>query len=96
MIFKRRRQVSGEPGGYFHLEHEQNHRKANGYGHGGMIKLQDSNGDTWRGTAERGENDEIYYRFRHSDGRLVSGVGYGSSVMLRDEKGGVWKGFVDC
>ena len=95
MIYKRRRQVSGEPGGYFHLENERNHRKAFGYGHGSQIKLEDTTGSIWRGTAERGDNEAIYYRFRNSEGRVVSGIGYGTHVMLRDDRGEIWKGFID-
>jgi len=95
MLYKRHRQAAGEPGGYFHLEHEQNHRKAFGFGHGGSIKLEDTSGSIWRGTAERGDDQSIYYRFRNSEGRVVSGIGYGASVLLRDDTGGIWKGFVD-
>ena len=87
--------ASGEPGGYFHLENEQTHRKAFGYGHGSSIKLEDSTGVIWRGSAERGDNEAIYYRFRSSEGGLVSGIGYGTNVMLRDDQGGIWKGFID-
>jgi hypothetical protein len=95
MIFKRRRKNKSEPGGYFHIENELNHRKMFGFGHGGQIKLQDANGTEWRGTAEKGDDDAVYYRFRNADGRLVSGMGHGGHVMLRDEKGSIWKGFVD-
>ena len=95
MIFKRRRQSRNEPGGYFHLEHETNHRKLFGFGHGGQIKLQDATGAEWRGTAEHGDDQSVYYRFRNAEGKVVSGVGYGSHVLLRDEKGAIWKGFVD-
>ena len=95
MIFKRRRHTKSEPGGYFHLENELNHRKVSGFGHGSQIKLQDAAGSEWRGTAEHGDDQSVYYRFRTEDGRVISGVGYGSHVMLRDDKGSIWKGFVD-
>lgn len=95
MIYKRRRMAAGEPGGYFHLENEQNHRKVFGFGEGSQIKLEDTSGIIWRGTAERGDDDAVYYRFRNSEGAVVSGIGYGKQVMLRDSKGQVWKGFVD-
>jgi hypothetical protein len=95
MIYKRRRQCLSEPGGYFRLENELNHKKMFGYGHGAQIKLEDVSGAVWRGSAERGDDQAVYYRFRNADGRMVSGMGYGSHVMLRDEKGRVWKGFVD-
>jgi hypothetical protein len=95
MIYKRRRKSSSEPGGYFVLENEQTHKKLNGFGHGGSIKLEDANGSVWRGSAERGDDQAVYYRFRNGDGRTVSGIGYGGRVMLRDEKGLVWKGLVD-
>ena len=95
MIFKRRRHSLGEPGGYFHLESEQNHRRVFGFGEGSHIKLEDTAGNVWRGSAERGDDQSVYYRFRNSEGVLVSGIGYGNHVMLRDAKGRVWKGFVD-
>ena len=94
MIYKRRRQRSSEPGGYFHLENELNHRKVFGFGEGSHIKLQDTAGAVWRGTAERGDDQSVYYRFRNSEGGVISGIGYGKQVMLRDSKGRVWKGFV--
>jgi predicted metalloprotease with PDZ domain len=95
MIYKRRRKSSSEPGGYFLLENEQNHKKVSGFGHGSSIKLEDTAGSVWRGSAERGDDQAVYYRFRTEDGQVVSGIGYGGSVMLRDEKGLVWKGLVD-
>ena len=94
MIYKRHRQ-STEPGGYFQFESELNHKKLIGHGYGGQIKLEDKSGQIWRGTAERGEDQAVYYRFRHADGRMVSGMGHGTNVTLRDEAGRVWKGFVD-
>jgi len=95
MIYKRRRKCTNEAGGYFQLENEMNHKKLFGYGHGGSIKLEDTSGSVWRGTAERGDDQSVFYRFRNSDGRTVAGIGYGNNVMLRDEKGMVWKGIVD-
>ncbi len=95
MIYKRRRKSLGDPGGYFHLESENNHRKVFGFGEGSQIKLEDTAGNVWRGSAERGDDQAVYYRFRSSDGALISGLGYGKQVMLRDGKGQTWKGFVD-
>lgn len=95
MIYKRRRHSLGEPGGYFHLENELTHRKVFGFGEGSQIKLEDGSGTVWRGSAERADDQSIYYRFRGSDGGLLSGIGYGKQVMLRDSKGKVWKGFID-
>ena len=95
MMYKRRRQSQGDPGGYFHLEEELCHRKAFGFGHGSHIKLEDGAGNLWRGSAERGDDQMVYYRFRTSEGLNVSGIGHGSQLMLRDSKGRVWKGFVD-
>lgn len=95
MIYKRLRKCSSEPGGYFQLENELNHKKLFGHGYGGDIKLEDSSGSVWRGTAERGDDHAVYYRFRNPDGRTVSGIGHDGNIMLRDEKGLVWKGLVD-
>jgi hypothetical protein len=95
MLYKRRRANSAEPGGYFHLESQPSHRKVFGYGDGGQIKLQDQSGVEWRGSAERGDDQSVYYRFRNSEGAVISGMGHGNQIMLRDSKGRVWKGFVD-
>ena len=96
MIYKRaRRQCAAEPGGFFHLENDVTHRKVYGYGQGSAIKLEDAAGNVWRGSAERGDDEAIFYRFRTQDGGLVSGIGYGKQIMLRDAKGKTWKGFVD-
>lgn len=95
MIYKRRRHGLGEPGGYFRLENESNHRKVYGFGAGSQIKLEDTTGVVWRGSAERGDDEAVYYRFRTDQGALISGMGYGKHVMLRDNKGSMWKGFID-
>ena len=95
MIYKRRRHTTSEPGGYFCLENETSHRKVFGFGAGSQIKLEDGAGAVWRGSAERGDDDAVYYRFRTDDGKLISGIGYGKQVMLRDASGRGWKGIVD-
>ena len=95
MIYKRKRRSTSEPGGYFRLENELTHRKAYGFGSGSQIKLEDSAGNVWRGSAERGDGDAIFYRFRTDEGNVLSGIGYGTQVMLRDSKGKAWKGVID-
>ena len=95
MIYKRRRRGVAEPGGFIHLENQVSHAKASGHGQGGNIKLEDTDGNTWKGTAERNDDNTVYYRFRDSQGRVISGLGDGEFLMLRDERGCVWKGFVD-
>ena len=95
MIYKRRRRSVSEPGGYFCLENETSHRKVFGFGAGSQIKLEDGAGAVWRGSAERGDDDAVYYRFQTEDGKLISGIGYGKQVMLRDSAGNAWKGIVD-
>ena len=95
MIYKRRTHSRSEPGGYFYLENELNNRKAFGFGYGSQIKLEDSTGGVWRGSAERGDGQAVFYRFLNGEGNVVSGIGYGNHVMLRDEQGRAWKGFID-
>ncbi len=83
------------PGGYFHLEEEKTKTRVSGYGHGDLIKLKDEYGNTWRGSAERTQDNSIVYRFRDGKGRTLTGVSDNMVVILRDEKGNTWKGFID-
>ena len=91
----KRRTHSGIPGGFFHLEEEKSKTRVTGYGHGDHIKLKDDFGNVWTGSAERGFDNSITYRFRNGVGRTLSGVSEGATVTLRDEKGTTWKGFVN-
>ena len=86
--------AKSKDGSWYELN-ELTHRKVFGFGEGSQIKLEDTAGTVWRGNAERGDDQSVYYRFRSSDGGLLAGIGYGNQVMLRDSKGKVWKGFVD-
>ena len=95
MIYKRKCRSQTESGGYFRLENELNHGKAYGFGAGSHIKLEDSTGHIWRGSAERGDDDAVFYRFRTDEGTVLPGIGYGNQVMLRDSKGRAWKGVID-
>jgi hypothetical protein len=95
MIYKRRRRGASEPGGFIQIEEQLTHRRASGFGMGGAIKLEDDTGGIWNGTAERNDDDTIYYRFRDSQGRLISGLGDGTYLMLRDDRGRSWKGFIE-
>ena len=89
------RRRAGQPGGFFHLEDEKTKTRVSGYGHGDHIRLKDEYGNIWRGTAERGEDNLVIYRFRDSAGRNLTGISDSVVITLRDEKGNTWKGFVD-
>lgn len=95
MIYRKRRIHSRVPGGFFHLEDEATKTRVFGFGHGDNIKLTDEYGNVWRGSAERGPDNAVVYRFRDSKGRSLSGVAEGVTVTLRDDKGNTWKGFVE-
>ena len=95
MLYRKKNRTSSEPGGYFHLENEKTKTRVHGYGHGDHIKLKDEYGNIWRGTAEKREEDEVYYHFRASNGRILTGVSSSFVVTLRDHKGETWKGFID-
>ena len=95
MIYRKRRANASIPGGFFHLEDELTKTRIFGYGHGDLIKLKDEYGNVWRGSAERGPDNTVHYRFRDATGRTVTGVSDSFGVVLRDEKGRTWKGFVD-
>ena len=82
------------PGGFFHLEEERTKTRAHGYGHGDYIKLTDEYGNTWRGSAVRGDDNSVSYRFRDGKGNALNGVSCDNTVTLRDTRGSIWKGFI--
>lgn len=95
MIYSKEKNRWGVPGGFFHLEEERTKTRAFGYGQGDYIRLQDEYGNVWQGSATRGEDSSIVYRFRNGKGSTLSGVSEGKVLTLRDERGNTWKGFVD-
>jgi len=95
MPVSKSRKYPGIPGGFFHLEDEKSKARVTGYGHGDHIKLKDDFGNIWIGSAERGSDNSITYRFRDANGHSLSGISEGMSVTLRDERGRTWKGFVN-
>jgi hypothetical protein len=95
MIFSKQRKRSSTPGGFFHLEEEKTKIRVAGYGHGDHIRLKDEYGNVWLGSAERGSDNSVVYRFRDGHGRTLTGVSENLAVTLRDEKGNTWKGIVD-
>lgn len=94
MIYRKRRNRSGAPGGFFHFQDSMN-RSVTGPGDGDYIHLRDEFGNEWRGVAERQMDDTIRYRFRASNGDFISGISDGYGVVLRDQKGNTWRGIVD-
>lgn len=96
MIYQKKRAAKTIPGGFFHLEDELTKTRVFGYGHGDLIKLRDEYGNMWQGSAERGQDNTVHYRFRDQAGRrTVTGVSDSFGVILRDERGKTWKGFID-
>jgi len=94
MIYRRRRNRMGTPGGFFRFMDSHNNLMA-GPSDGDFVRLRDDKGTEWHGTAERQADDTVRYRFRDSDGNHVSGISDGYGVILRDHKGNTWRGFVD-
>jgi hypothetical protein len=95
MIYRKKSKQHSLPGGYFHLESEKSKTRVNGFGYGDHIKLKDEYGNIWRGTAEKRDDDEVYYSFKASNGRTLTGVSNSFVVILRDDHGETWKGFID-
>ncbi|HAX41012.1 MAG: hypothetical protein M9913_21160 [Bryobacteraceae bacterium] len=93
MIYRRRKNRGGLPGGFFSFTHKQRH--VYGSGDGDFIRLRDERGQEWYGMAERMEDDSVRYRFRDPDGNYISGISDGYGVILRDAKGNTWRGFID-
>ena len=95
VIYGRKSKNRAVPGGFFHLENEKTKTRAHGYGYGDLIKLSDEYGNTWRGSAERRDDDDVYFHFKSSNGRTLTGVSSSFVVILRDDHGETWKGFID-
>lgn len=93
MIYRKRRGARSVQGGYFRFETSM-HRCMSGFGDGDFIRLRDEYGNTWRGMAERQDDNTVRYRFRDSKGRTVSGISDDYGIILRDQTGTVWRGFV--
>jgi hypothetical protein len=93
MIHRKRRGARSVQGGYFRFETSM-HRCVSGFGDGDFIRLRDEYGNTWRGMAERQDDNTVRYRFRDSKGRTVSGISDDYGIILRDQTGTVWRGFV--
>jgi hypothetical protein len=93
MIYRKRRQNSSAPGGFFRFS--SGGRVVSGHGDGDFIRLRDQYGEEWRGVAERQPDGTIRYRFRDSQGDYVTGVSDGYGIVLRDSKGETWRGFID-
>jgi hypothetical protein len=94
MIYRRRRNRTGVPGGFYRFL-DANNRQVIGPGDGDYIHLRDEFGNEWKGVAERQSDDTIRFRFRDSNGNHISGISDGYGVTLRDQKGKTWRGFVD-
>ncbi|MEO8025848.1 MAG: hypothetical protein ABI823_05225 [Bryobacteraceae bacterium] len=95
MIYKKTRVRTSVPGGYFHLEEEGTKTRVYGFGHGDSIRLTDEYGNVWRGAAEHGPDNLVFYRFRDSRGRNITGVSNSMAITLRDGQGTSWKGFIE-
>ena len=93
MIYRKRRGVSSIHGGYYRFETSMHH-SVSGFGDSDFIRLRDEHGNTWRGMAERQDDNTVRYRFRDSKGKTVSGISDDYGIILRDQTGNVWRGFV--
>jgi len=93
MIYRKRRGAGSVRGGYYRFE-TSTHSSVSGFGDGDFIRLRDEYGNTWRGMAERQDDNTVRYRFRDSKGKTVSGISDDYGIILRDQTGNVWRGFV--
>jgi hypothetical protein len=94
-VFKRKTLHSKIPGGFFSFEEEATKTRLYGFGHGEHLQLRDEFGNTWKGSAEKTNDDSIRYVFRDANGRTITGVAEGAGIVLRDGRGKVWRGFID-
>ncbi len=94
MIYRKKSTHSSAPGGFHRFQNESK-QTVHGFGYGDYIRLRDEYGNTWRGCAERDNENTVRYRFRDEKGRSISGISDSYGIILRDEKGKTWRGFVD-
>ena len=71
MIYRKRRGARSVQGGYFRFETSM-HRCVSGFGDGDFIRLRDEYGNTWRGMAERQDDNTVRYRLK----RILDVTGY--------------------
>ncbi len=94
MIYRRRRQRSSVPHGFYRFEGGAQETVC-GFGDSDYIRLRDEFGNVWRGHAEKQSDNLIRYLFRDNNGNTISGISDRSGIVLRDEHGNTWRGFVD-
>ena len=94
MIYRRKQTRKTAPGGFLRFQNSSN-KTIYGFGEGDFIRLRDEFGNTWRGCAEREDDNSVRYRFRDETGQTISGMSDSYGIILRDEKGNSWRGFVD-
>ena len=94
MIYRRRRQRSSVPAGFYRFEGGQR-QTVYGVGDGDYIRLRDEAGNVWTGHAEKQADNTTRYSFRDSEGNIINGISGGSGILLRDEHGNTWRGFLD-
>lgn len=95
MVFHRRKFYDRTPGGHFTFEEQRTKVRMSGYGYGEHIVLRDEMGNTWKGSAERLDDNTVRYVFRDEKGRAASGVADRHGITLRGDDGRSWRGIVD-
>lgn len=89
----RRRRTTPHGEGCFYQFESVDHCRAEGFGDGGYVRLRDTDGNVWHGSAER-ETEYVRYRFRDGSGRVMTGVADGSGIVLKDDRGITWRGYI--
>jgi hypothetical protein len=62
-----------------------------GYGDGDFIRLRDTRGNEWQGSADP-QGDYVRLSFRNGLGQYATGIANAMGVMLKDNAGNVWRG----
>ncbi len=65
-----------------------------GFGDGEFVQVHDTEGNVWRGHAERDDDGSIRFHFCDSRGDVVSGLSDSFGIVLRDARGNIWRGFL--
>ena len=95
MIYKKLNKRSSVGHDFIQLQQEKTKGWLRGYGDETFVRLRDEHGSVWVGTAERGNDDLVYYHLRDAAGRPMSGVATSYTRVFRDGKNRTWKGIVE-
>jgi hypothetical protein len=94
MLYQRKARLRSGGHSLIHLEEEHTKMRVSGYGSGEFVCLKDEYGNTWAGTAYKGEDERTYYHLTDPSGKRMTGVSNEVAVTFRDDLGRNFKGLL--